>query len=122
MKNPAALLIFRIMLDLLGGNRPRARRQMFEFKLPDWQHAQSLIAQHADIEFAALNVFLCDGGRADRFMNEGDAFHELFVGVHHGGLRYSQTGILAQALDDERKTQAGWATGFAPHWKDRERG
>ena len=105
MQDAAALLIIGIVLGPLGGDRPVAVRHIAELQLPDRQHAQAVVAEDADIDFAALDVLLGDGGGADPFMDEADALGELVVGIDDGGLRDAVGAVLDQTLDDQRQRQ-----------------
>ena len=87
LHDAAALLIVGIVLDLLGRDAARAFGHVAELELPDRQHAQAVVAEHADVEFAALDVLLGDRGGADPLVDEGDAFRQLLVGVDDRGLR-----------------------------------
>ena len=109
-----ALLVLQIVLDLFSGDEPRALRHGAELELPDREHAKPLIAQHADIELATLNILLGDGRGADAVVDEAHALGELFIAVHYGRLRDAPRGILVQALDDEREGEARRAADFSP--------
>src|SRR6266508_5973884 len=54
----AALLVSEIVLDLFGGDRPRALRHGPEFELPDREDTEPVVAQHADVELATLDILL----------------------------------------------------------------
>ena len=82
-----ALLVLRVVLDLLGGDRPIALREGAELQLPDRQHAQPVVADDPDIELASLDIFLRDRGGADALVNEFDALDELVVAVDDRSLR-----------------------------------
>src|SRR5262249_32305929 len=115
-----ALLVFEVVLDLLGGDRPRALRQTAEIELPDRENAQAVVAEHADIDFATLDILLGNRGGADPLMDECYALGELLIAVDHRRLRDAVGGVLAQALDDERQAETGWAANLAPQRKHRK--
>src|SRR5262249_59591609 len=104
-----ALLVVEIVLDLFGGDEPRALRHAAELELPDREDTQPLVAEHADVELAALDILLGDGGGADAFVDEAHALGQLFIAVDHRRLRDAPRGVLVQALDDEREGEAGRA-------------
>ena len=104
MHDPAAFLIAGVMLDFLGGDGPCALRHVAEFQLPDRQHPQPVIAQHADIEFAPLDILLRDGGRADTLVDESDPLLS-FSSLSTTEAWRSQRRILANALDDQRQAK-----------------
>ena len=119
-----ALLVLQIVLDLFGGDEPGALRHAAELELPDREHAKPLIAEHADVELAALDKLLGDGRGAYAVVDETHALGKLLVAVHHRCLRDAPRGILIQALDDERKGEARRAADLAPqreHGKRRQR-
>ena len=109
LHDAVALLIFEVVLDLLGRDRPRALRQIAELQFPDRQHAAAVVAEHADVDLAALDVLLGDRRGADPLVDEGDALGQRLVALHHRGLRDAHRGILDQALDDQRQLQAAAA-------------
>src|SRR6185437_8717296 len=98
-----ALLIVEIVLGLFSGDLPRplTAAKTAEFQLPHRQNAQPVVAEHADIKLASLDVLFGDGGGAEPIVNEGDALCELLVGIDDGCLRNTGGSILAQALDDQ---------------------
>ena len=65
MLDAAAFLIIGIVFDLLGGDVPVAVGHVLELQFPDRQRQQPLVADNADIDFAAFDILLGDGGRAD---------------------------------------------------------
>src|SRR5262249_16648289 len=79
VQDVAALLVAGIVLGLLGRDEPVAFRHVAEFQLPHRQRPQPVIAEHADIELAPLDIFLSDGGGADPLMDEGDAVGKFLV-------------------------------------------
>src|SRR5262249_32014494 len=101
-----ALLVLPNVLHPFGGDEAGALRHAAEPELPDRKHAKPLIAQHADVELAALDILLGDGRGAYVLMNETHALGKLLVAVHHRCLRDAPRGVLVQALDDERKGEA----------------
>ena len=114
------LLVFEVVLDLLGRDRPGALRQIAELQLPDRQHAAAVVAEHADVNLAALDILLGDRRRADPLVDEGDALGQRLVALHHRGLRNPHRGILDQAFDDQRQLQPRRPLDLAPHRKHRE--
>ena len=76
-----------------------------ELELPDRQHAQPLVAEHADVDLAALDILLGDRRGADPLVDEGDALGELLVAVDDRCLRDAPGRVLADALDDQRERQ-----------------
>ena len=110
-----ALLVFEVVLDLLGRDRPRALRQIAELQFPDRQHAAAVVAEHADIDLAALDILLGDRRGADPLVDEGDALGQRLVAFHHRGLGDPHRGILDQALDDQRQLQPRRPLDLAPH-------
>src|SRR6185437_12474378 len=99
-----ALLIAGIVFDLFGGYLPcPMTAHAAEFQFPNRQDPQPIVAEHADIELAPLDILLGDGGSSDLLVNEGDALRELLVGVDDGCLRDAPRSILAQTLDDQRQ-------------------
>src|SRR6185437_7396873 len=98
--NSDALLIIGIVFDLLGGGGLATKKTEFQF--PDRQHLQPVVAEHADIEFASLDILLGDGGGSDPLVDEGDALDKLLIRIDDGCLRNTAGSILVQALDDQR--------------------
>src|SRR5262249_36640645 len=113
-RDVVALLVLQIVLDLFSGDKPRALRHAAELELPDWEDAQPIVTQHADIELAALDILLGNGRGADAVVDEAHALGELFIAVHYRRLRNAPRGILVQALDDEREGEARRAADFSP--------
>ena len=95
-------------------------RHILKSQLPDRQHEQPFVADNADIDFAALDILLGDGGGADPLVDEVDAFGELVVGVDDGGLRNAVGGVLVDALDDQRQSEPRRPLHLAAHRKDGE--
>src|SRR5215475_15014725 len=109
MQDAPALLVIRIMLDLLGSDAPRTFSHIAEVKFPNWQHPQPVVAEYPDIELTPLDVLLSNGRGADSFVNEGDALCEFLVGVDDGCLGDAEGCVLAHALDDQRQGQMRWS-------------
>ena len=86
VQDAAALLVVGIVLDLFGGDQPIALRHILKLQFPDRQHQQALIADNADVDFAAFNILLGDRRRADALVDELDAFGELLVAIDDGRL------------------------------------
>ena len=120
LHHAVALLVFEVVLDLLGGDRPRALRQIAELQLPDRQHAAAVVAEHADVDLAALDILLGDRRGADPLVDEGDALGQRLVALHHRGLGDAHRGVLDQALDDQRQCQPRRPLDLAAHRKHRE--
>ncbi len=75
-----ALLIVEIVFDLFRGDEVGALvGHAAEFELPDRKNTQPLVAEHADIELAALDELLGDRRGADAFVDEGHALGSLGV-------------------------------------------
>src|SRR5262249_56698810 len=91
-----------------------ALRHAAELKLPDREDAKPLIAEHAYVELAALDILLGDGRGADAVVNEAHALDKLVVAVDDGRLRDAPGGVLVEAFDDEREGEARRATKLAP--------
>src|SRR4051794_28059776 len=87
IQNSDALLIIGVVFDLLGGDVPCTLGHVAEFQLPHRQHPQPLVAEHADIELASLDILLGDGGSADLLVDEGDALRQLLIRFDDGCLR-----------------------------------
>src|SRR5581483_6562247 len=79
------------------------------------QSAEPVVAEHADIDLATLDILLGDGSRSDLIVDECDALHELLVAVDDGRLRYSPRRILAEALDDQRQRETCGTFDLAAH-------
>src|SRR5262245_53565942 len=81
-------LIIGIVFGLFGGDLPRAlTAQAAELQFPNRQNAQPVVAEHADIELASLDVLLGDSGSSEPLVNEGDALCELLVRIDDRCLR-----------------------------------
>jgi len=81
-------------------------RQAAEFQFPHRQNAQAVVAEHADIKFASLDVLLGDGGGLDLLVNEGDGSASFSSVSTMEDWRDPERSILAQALDDQRQGKA----------------
>ncbi len=90
-----------------------------ELKLPDRQHPAAVVAEHADVDLAALDVLLGDRRRADPLVNERHALGQRLVGLDHRGLGNAHRRVLVQALDDQRQAEPRRPLDLAP---DREHG
>src|SRR6266566_2033635 len=120
VQDAAALLILGVVLDPFRGDESCAMCHASELELPDRQDAEPIVPEHADIELPALDVLLGNGRGADPFVDEADTLGKLLVGLHHRRLRDAVGGILVQALDDERQSQARRTPDLAPHREDGE--
>ena len=80
-------------------------RHVREEQLPDRQRLQRLVAEDADVELAALDVLLDDGGGADALVDERDALLQLLVAVDDRRLRDADRRFLRQRLHDQRERQ-----------------
>ncbi len=121
VQDASPFLIVRIMLDLLGRDRPSALGEIAKLELPYRQCAQAIIANHADINLPALDILLRNGGRADAFVDEADAFSKFVIAVDDGGLRDPPGGILTKAFDDEGQREALRPLDFAASGKHGKR-
>ena len=101
----AALLIVGVVLNLFGGDRPVAFGHVAERQFPHRQHAQPLVAEHADIDLAAFDILLGDRRRADPLVDEIHPLGKLVVAIDDGGLRNAVGAVLVQALDDQRQSE-----------------
>ncbi len=113
----APFLIIGIVFDLLGGDVPIAVRHILKSQFPYRQRQKPFIADDADIDFAAFDILLDDGGGADALVDEIDALGEFLVGVDDGGLRDAVGRVLVDALDDERQCQPRRTLDLAVHRK-----
>src|SRR5262249_25627320 len=116
----AALLILGVMFDLLRGDAAGTLRVSAELQLPYRQTAQALVAEHADIKLAALDILLGDGVGADLLVDEGHALGQLLLAIHQGGLGDPARRVFADALDDEREAKARRAADLAADREDGE--
>src|SRR6266699_1757658 len=82
-----AFPVFLIPLRLVGGNLRFVWRHFAEHKLADRGDRQLHVAHQTHIEFAALDIFLCDGVAVVFLMNKTDPFTEIVVGLDKGRLR-----------------------------------
>ena len=111
----AALLIIGIVLDLFGGDEPVALGHVLKLQFPYRQHQQPLVAENADIDFAALDILLGNGRGADALVDKADALDEFLVGVDDGSLRNAVGRILIDAFDDQRQREPRRALDLAAH-------
>ena len=104
-----ALLVVEVMLHRRRGDPIGTCIQVAELQFPDRQHAQSLAAEHADIDLATVDILLDDRIGADLLVDEGDALRQLLVVVHQRGLGDTERGVLAETLHDQREGEPGRA-------------
>ena len=91
-----------------------------ELQLPDRQHAAAVVAEHADIDFAALDVLLGDRRGADPLVDERHALGQRLVGLDDRGLGNAHRRVFVQALDDQRKREPRRPLDLAADRKDGE--
>src|ERR1700757_4333743 len=85
--NSDALLVTKIVFDLLGGDQPCPLvAHGAESQFPNRQHSQPIVAEHADIELTSLDILLDDRGSSDPLVDESDALCELLVRIDNGCL------------------------------------
>src|SRR5665213_3727265 len=71
----------------------------------DRENLQAMIANHADIKFPPLDVFLRDDIVIQFLMDKSDPLAELFVRLHKGCLRNSIRCLFLERFDENRKRQ-----------------
>ena len=101
--DPVLLLVLRAPLHALGGDVPAVVRHLRERHLPHREDVEPIVAEHADIEFAAFDELLDDGGGAEAVVDELDAPGELLGVLHDRGLRDAGRRFEEQRLHDQRK-------------------
>jgi hypothetical protein len=94
-----AFPVFLVPLGFVSGNFGFIRRYFFEDEFADGKDVEPMVAEDADVEFAAFDVFLGDDVVVEFLMDELDAFFELLVGFDKGGLGNAQGGLLFEGLD-----------------------
>ena len=100
------LLIAAVPFHLAGGDGGQVFRQRSEGHFPHRQYLQPLVADHPDIELAALDVLLDQRIGMRLLVNERDSLLELALIRDHGGLRNAERGILGRGFHEHRKAQA----------------
>ena len=100
------LLIAPIPLHLARRDGRQLLRQRTEGHLPYRQYLEAVVADHADIELAALDVLLHQGVGMGLLVNELDSLLELPLVRDDRGLRDSERGVLGGGLHEQRKAQA----------------
>src|SRR4029453_6705790 len=100
-----ALAVFLIPLCAIRRNLRLVRRHFAEEQLTDRKDGQPYVAHHADVEFAALDVFLRDSVAVVFLVNKSDPLPELVVGFDKRRPRNSVGGFFFYRLYQDRKLQ-----------------
>ena len=103
-----AFAIFLVPLRAIGRDLRLVRRHLAEDQLADRKNGQPQVAHQADVEFAALDVFLGDHVAVVFLVNESDALPELLVGLDEGGLRDAVGRLFFHRLDQDRELELPW--------------
>ena len=87
--------------------------------MPDWtcdsvpkssshagQCGQPLVAEHADVEFAPVDVLFHERVAARLVVDEFDALAQSRHVLDHGGLRDAERGVVGRRLDEQREAQS----------------
>src|SRR4029450_1352991 len=98
-----AFAVFLIPLCAIGGNLWLVRGHFAEEQLTDRKDGQPYVAHHADVEFAALDVFLRDNVAVVFLVNKSDPLPELVVGFDKRRPRNSVGGFFFHRLYQDRK-------------------
>ena len=93
------------MLDFFGGDKGHVGREILEQEFPDRQHGEAPVADDADVEFPALDVFLDDGVGLQLSVDVGDPLCERSVAMDHRRPGNPERCVLHQALHDDRVAQ-----------------
>ena len=101
------LLVLAVPLDLAGGDAGLPLHQRTEAQLPHRQPRQALVAEHADIHLASIDILLDQGVGADLIVDEGDTVAQLLRILDDGGLRDAERRVLSGRLHEQGITQPG---------------
>ena len=99
------ILIVRVPFAATRCDQGRSLRSVLDEELPWRQHGDALVAHDADVDFAALDVFLRKSRRRRCAMNEVNTLHQFDVVAHDRCARYSDRALLGQRFDEQRKLQ-----------------
>src|SRR6185437_1260173 len=99
---PAVLLI---PLRLVGGDLRLVRRHLLEYEFADGKSLEPVVAENADVQLAAFDVFLGDGVIVVFLVNELHALLELLVRLDEGRLRNSVRSLLLQRFHQDGKPE-----------------
>ena len=89
LEAPAFAVIF-VPLGFVGGDFWFVGRDFAKDEFADGEDIEAMIADDADVKFAALDVFLGDDVVVVLFVDELNAFLELFVRLDKGCLRNAE--------------------------------
>ena len=98
-------LVALVPLHLARGDRGERLGERAEHHLPHRQARQALVAEHADVQLAPLDVLLDQRIGLHLLVHELDALLELRGVIHHRGLRDAEGGVLDGRLHEQREAQ-----------------
>ena len=90
--------IFLVPLGLVGGDLRLVGRHFLENEFANRKDLEAMIAQNADVKFAAFDVFLGDDVVIVFFVDELDALLELLVCLDERRLRDAVATLLLSAV------------------------
>src|SRR2546422_7870890 len=76
-----------------------------ERQLDDGQDLEGAIPDQPDVELPALDQLFDDGRLVELLVDELDPHPELFIVLHHRGLRDAYRRVLQERLHDQREPQ-----------------
>ena len=100
-----ALAIFLVPFGLVGGDLRFVRRDLLEDEFANGKDLEPMIAEDADVKFAALDVFLGDDVVVVFLVDELHALLELLVGLDERRLRNAVGRLFLERLDEDGKLQ-----------------
>ena len=100
-----ALAIFLVPLGLVGGDLRFVRRHFLEDEFANRKDLEPMIAEDADVKFAALDVFLGDDVVVVFLVDELHALLELLVGLDERRLRNAERRLFLERLDEDGKLE-----------------
>jgi hypothetical protein len=92
---------------ILGSSGGTSRKTNFaKDEFADGIDFEAVVAENADVEFAAFNIFFGDDIVVVALMDELDAFFELVVGLDERGLGDAERGFFFEGFDDDGEFEA----------------
>ena len=100
------LLVLAVPLHLAGRDARHHLGQRAEVELPERKRREPLVAEHADVDLAALDVLLDQRVGAGLLVDELDALAQLLAVVDDRGLRDAERRVLGRRLHEQREREA----------------